>query len=213
MQADLLQGIAAALPLAALIVSFLGGVGGLLSLLIVERRKATYLQDLERVKADLARDTEVARAELTAIAFEHQTRFSRLHERRVEVIADLYRRLVITEVAFNAAFLPLRRGRTVEDIQTRVTQEEQAAADASNDFVEYFQQNRLWLDRALCVKVEMLAETFRAAWYQYNNLNAQQGQATERGEAWRRVRIEVPSIRGEIENSMRTMLGALDPPN
>jgi len=57
--------------------------------------KADHQRDIERLKADLARDTEVARAQLSAIAFERQTRFSRLHERRVEVIADLYRRLVL----------------------------------------------------------------------------------------------------------------------
>ena len=49
---DVLQGIAAALPLAALVVSFIGGVGGLvsgaLSLWFTERMKARYQLDIER---------------------------------------------------------------------------------------------------------------------------------------------------------------------
>jgi hypothetical protein len=47
-----------------------------------------------RLKADAEAEIEKLRYSLQRIAVEHQVRFSKLHERRAEVIADLYKSLV-----------------------------------------------------------------------------------------------------------------------
>lgn len=50
--------------------------------------------------ATRARSIERYRAQLKAEGYEHEVRFARLHERRVDVVADLYIKLVRAERAF-----------------------------------------------------------------------------------------------------------------
>lgn len=107
----------------------------------------------------------------------------------------------------------MRFGSTDEDLRTRQTQDEQAAVAAGNDFFQFFQENRVWVDEALCASVERLARTFYEAWNQYSDPDEQRGRARETGDAWRRITDEVPAIRTEIERLMRIMLGVLDPPD
>src|SRR5689334_18017653 len=74
---------------------------------VIEGVKGEHLREIERLKSELARvlakETEALKSQLAIASFEHQTRFSRLHERQVNVIAKLYRRLTNAEVAFKRA--------------------------------------------------------------------------------------------------------------
>jgi hypothetical protein len=154
----LLQDGVNAFPFLLLTVGLIVGLGtlvsGLVTMLITERTKAGYQLDLEAVKdanqrsierlrTDLGRETETIRTQLSAVAFEHQTRFSRLHERRVTVIAELYRRLVVAERAFNAALVPLRIGSSDEAIQIKKDADERAAVEAGTAFIESFEEGRV----------------------------------------------------------------------
>jgi hypothetical protein len=67
-----------------------------------------------------------------------------LHERRVEVIADLYRKLVQAERAFGSWVSPLQ-----EAGELSMQEKAGSAGDAFNVFRTFFLENRIWLDRAL----------------------------------------------------------------
>jgi hypothetical protein len=60
-----------------------------------------FTRDVEKFKAGLKADADIEieklKHSLEKIAVEHQVRFSKLHEKRAEVIADLYARLVDAE--------------------------------------------------------------------------------------------------------------------
>jgi hypothetical protein len=47
-----------------------------------------------QLKADADKEIETLKSSLQMVAVEHQVRFSNLHEKRAEVIAELYKRLV-----------------------------------------------------------------------------------------------------------------------
>jgi len=51
-------------------------------------------RDVERFKRELDKDVERFKTELQRAAFEHQVRFSRLHEKQAEVVAQVYASLV-----------------------------------------------------------------------------------------------------------------------
>lgn len=219
----LVQSVSAGWPVISIIVGFVGGLGGLASLLITERAKAghqqaiegvkaDYQRDVERLKADLAQNAEIARAHLNAAAFERQTRFARLHERRVDVVDELYRCLVVAEGSFGRALTMYREGRSEEDIQLKTEQDAKNAVEAFSAFTDYFREHRIWLDEALCERIDALVTTLHEAWYQFHDPDEARGRTREMSAAWRRVRDEVPAIRAEIERTMRIMLGVLDPP-
>jgi len=77
-------------------------------------------RDLNSYKAQIdaqhARELEQFKAGIRSAAFEHEIRFSRLHEQRVRIIAKLYRLLNRASVAFEAWTAPLSSdGETYEE--------------------------------------------------------------------------------------------------
>lgn len=211
-------------PVLTTIVLSLPGaaLGSLISLIITDRLKARYQADLEdskneyqrdlaRLKLELDRSADSFRAQLGAVSFEHQTRFSRLHERRVLVIDDLYKRLVRTEGAFSRAVMIYRSGSSQEAIEEEQRTDEAAAVDAANDFIAFFRENRIWLEPQLVTDIDRLVEAFRDAWFKYTTPREERGQARDWSEAWRLFNEGVPKIRAEIERTMRAMLDAPTP--
>lgn len=88
------------------------GAAWLIKAVITDRLKANADAEIERLKNQLMRDTKLfetqlkstsdaeierLKSALQAVAVEHQIWFSKLHEKRAEVIADLYKKLVAVE--------------------------------------------------------------------------------------------------------------------
>ena len=81
----------------------IGGSAGILVVLGFLARsviRAWLAKDLEKFKVELKSTSDTAierlKADLQRAAFEHQVRFSKLHEKRAEVIAQLYKYLAET---------------------------------------------------------------------------------------------------------------------
>jgi hypothetical protein len=173
----------------------------------IEEAKAEYQKDLERVKAELGRETEALRAQLGMLAFEHQTRFSRLHDRRVEVVAELYRKLVLAEDAFSKAIDPIDLGTPLEEIEHRRKEKDTEAVTTVNEFLAYSRMHEVWLTDEIGQTVGNLGRAFREVWHLYVEDRRGGGDWPA---AWRRVGSEVPQLKTEIRNAMRAVLG--EPP-
>ncbi|HZO30034.1 MAG TPA: toll/interleukin-1 receptor domain-containing protein [Chloroflexota bacterium] len=124
----------------------------------------------------------------------------------VEVVSELYRRMVAAERAFATAMMPLRSGPSIEAIDRQKDEDMKAAVLAGNAFLDYFRDNRIWLSGPISDSVENLAQIFVEAWNQYND-DDQPGRFRRKGDAWRRILNDVPMRRREIEDAMRTVLG------
>ncbi|HVS87554.1 MAG TPA: hypothetical protein VHF01_04965 [Candidatus Acidoferrum sp.] len=96
-------------------------VTGLLAWLTRSIVTQLLARDLEKYKLELtaAHSAEVERlkADLRAAAFEHETRFSQLHEERGKVIAELYKQLATVDTAFKTMLPTLSWGRKLESEQ------------------------------------------------------------------------------------------------
>ncbi len=148
--------------------------------------------EIERLKADLR-----------AAAFEHETRFARLHEKRIEIVAELYRKLAIVEDALNDVLHPIQPG-SKEDHKLRTRQ----AAIEAQAFFKFFNENRVFLDDQLCGLILEIKEKLRrisaefAGAFDFAESPSTDEQWTE---AWKLFSTDVPPLRSEIEQRARKM--------
>ena len=101
-------------------------------------------KDLENYKTKI-------NAQAEKIRFEHQVRFSKLHERRAEVIAELYGKLVEANHAAGSLASPAEyKG------EPSKKEKAQTAYQAIQSFYKYFSERRIYLSKDLCAKIESL---------------------------------------------------------
>jgi hypothetical protein len=168
-------------------------------------------RDIEGHKVKLATEHSVAieqlKADLRAAAFEHETRFARLHERRVEILAELYKKLAITEDSFGDVLHPVQWG-SREDHNKRIRDAQVGAIK----FFEFFNENRVFLDEDVCDLIITLREKLRQISAAFAGAFGYEGMTPDAKE-WLETRkvflAEVPPLRKQIDSRVRKMLGVL----
>jgi hypothetical protein len=176
-----------------------------------ERRKrhgpSRWTTDGEEAHHAGGRAIEKYVAELNRVSYEHEVVFSRLHERRVEVIAGLYTKLVDAEVAFGSWVRPLQLAG-----ESPMDEKAKTAMQAGNEFQDAFLRSRIWLDEDLCKRLEALNKAIYEVFVDFTTYKADDPQtAIAHREAWKRswdrMNEDVAGIRREIESGFRDMLG------
>jgi hypothetical protein len=171
-------------------------------------------KDLEQFKAGLASASSEAserlKHELQMNSIEHEVRFSKLHERRAEVIASLYTLLVEVQWA-SQNFVALK------DFAGGPTKEEKydTAMNKSADFSKEFDKNRIFLPEQACVQID---EFFRGMRSKVNNFgdyvitteNTPKHGALTLYKEWIDASSyfdeQVPAARRALETELRNML-------
>ena len=138
-------------------------------------------------------------------AFEHQTRFTKLHETRAETIGELYRRLVQAQRALR----DIRRFRNRDqDLLDKVG----VASDATEEFYSYFDECRLYFPKDVCEKVEEAHKGFVAMYNLYQRAHISSAMedheqlVADLKEAHVGVSERLPEIRQALEDEFRQML-------
>jgi hypothetical protein len=99
----------------------------------IEELKVTHLERLERLRTELRSD-----------AYQTEVRFARLHEKRVEVVSELYRRLVIADMLLGYLEQCATLGFEIDEALRG------KADQAMMNFWEFSLSNRVWFDQAVC---------------------------------------------------------------
>ena len=178
--------------------------------------KNEYDEKLETHKAQLKAQADIEserlRSQLNIAATEHQVKFSRLHEKRAEVIAELYGLLV--QARWDAASFispaefvgePTKREKYV------------IAMNAIADFFRFFEKNKIYLPATLCDLIENFVQTMRQktiGFGVYVNID-EESMAPQsyknKHEAWMAsweyFDKEVPVARAALEQELRNILG------
>lgn len=97
----------------------------------------------------LSKDMESFKAELKMSSFEHEIRFSKLHEKVALTIAELYKKLAGTTGALKnyiAEFVPA--GSLSEPDRQKIV------VDAMNEFIRYYNENKIYFDTSVCTKLD-----------------------------------------------------------
>jgi hypothetical protein len=163
-------------------------------------------KDVEKYKSELKTQTDIAAERLRRLAYEHEVKFSRLHEERAEVIKKLYSLLV--ELATNAEqfFMPGSVGNR---------ELEQATGEALKGFGAYFNQNKIYLGTELCGQCKSLLNLVRDAFTTRTVITGWNPKSEKDGDEWRKMLLEaynnirtgVPPIQKELEDEFRKILG------
>jgi hypothetical protein len=120
-------------------------------------------RDLEAFKARLQRESTIEieglRGELKRLGFEHETRYAKVYEKRAVVLEELFKRLVRANRAFTDRF---RTGHLAGE--PSLDEQTVKAAEAGNEFVDYFSENLLFIDESLREKVVRVNNHFLNLW-------------------------------------------------
>lgn len=106
----------------------------------------------------LSKDLESFKGQLQLAAFEHQVRFSQLHERRASILAELYSKVVQLHRTASS-FVHWYQSANDADKKRRLKLLWQAA----DEYVGYFEQHRIYFDETTCAKVDSLNDALSKA--------------------------------------------------
>lgn len=165
---------------------------------------------------------KILESELDKTKFEHQTQFAKLHEKRAEVIEEIYRQIVVLEIWVNhvvaestlpdEAFTSRKVfAKTFETVFGQISLNLQKLA-------AYFNLNRLFLDEHLCTKIVyfhdiLLEETepiygfFYQRFKQMSEKELQEIYGDNLEERAKETLRYVSDSRRAVENEFRDLLG------
>jgi hypothetical protein len=164
--------------------------------------------ELEAFKQQLQMEGVMAmerlRAELRRTAAESDGRSARFQDKQIEVVTELYKRMVSLRNAITKI--------TGSGPADQSTQDDKADAvvAAGERLRDYFDEHKIYLDEGLCRKLQCLQATFFDAWVKHSfavakDQYARQGKGVT-VETWKQLIEEVPPLLQEIEEDFRTML-------
>lgn len=170
---------------------------------------------LEHLKSELKSAGDVSieqlKSRLQQAASEHQVRFAKLHEKRAQVIEDVYQRLVELEKSYGKF--------VIVDGYTTDPQKQQAARDGINqamyDVALLIEKHRIYLPADVCASLKAFLDIM---WHNAINVgvygsisdpNPQtlQERLTAFREAYDALQKEIPDARAKLEDEFRKLLG------
>lgn len=171
--------------------------------------KNEYDEKLETHKAQLKAQSDVEieklRSQLNLAASEHEVRFSKLHEKRADVIAVTYsllKELIIRLADYVKVFEPA--GDTPKE------QRRDAAAEAHRIFRDYYADKLIFFPKVTASKLEKidleLVKTFNEFVFRVDNTKVA-GKTEKWVEIFKRVEGDIKTALGELEDEFRRLLG------
>ena len=164
-----------------------------------------------KAKSDAA--MEHLKNDLQLATIEHEVRFSRLHEKRATVIAELYGHLVETLWEAESFLSPMEWVGEPNKGQKRIT-----AMNKVAELYRYFDKHRIYLPPALCTSLESLVLEVRTLIIKfgvYVDLKDETMPAhtyKQKQDAWldgfEAIKNKVPQARERLEEEFRSLLGA-----
>ncbi len=158
-----------------------------------------------------SKDLERFKAALQIAAIEHQVQFSKLHEKRAEVIAELYRLLVVATWEAESLASPFESAG-----EPNKREKYGKAMDAILDYFRFFNQHRIYVPDRLCESLQAFVEKLRLPIVDFGvylriehpNETSVEGKFKAWDAAWKSVKEDIPPLRRAIEQEFRSLLGA-----
>jgi len=163
-----------------------------------------------RLKAEAEVEVERLKSSLEMIAYEHQVRFSSLHAKRAEAIAEIYFQMVEVE----------QHGRKFVYADVFDETRKQAYSETMNRLVEFFfflEKRRIYLPENVCILMQRFVDTIRKHIIRTNiyepikqsfNSKVLEEKVKVIEEASEAFEGSIPAARAELEKEFRRLLGA-----
>lgn len=172
-------------------------------------------RDAEKFKAQLKADADIEieklKNSLQMVAVEHQVRFSKLHEKRAEIIADLYARLVEAE----------RIGDHFVKVDSWDDEKRRESYEATHqnllELYYFVEKHSLYFPKPVCDLLTNFVADIRSnvigmhVYARIDPTNIHQGLIEERvrivKQAFESFQDQIPAARKALESEFRTILG------
>jgi hypothetical protein len=193
----------------AALIAVLGLLGKSLLEKLITRDTIKFQAELQ-AKADAT--IERLKSELQIQTIEHQERFSRLHEKRATVVAELYGHLVEALWAAESFLSPMEwAGEPKKEDKHR---------DAMNrlvDLYRYFDKHRIFIPADIGASLEKLIIDVRrhvvrfGTYVRYTDAAANERTYEQKNKAWDdgwdAIKEKIPPLRQKLEVELRKLLG------
>jgi len=182
----------------------------------LEAYKSKLNADLEAHKSTMAKDVEAFKSNLQLATIEHQVRFSKLHDKRAQVIQDLYGKLVALDSVIHSV---LKRFQRVGE----ATPEEKIReyGRLHSELNEFFLPNRIFFGSETCRVIDALLFLSRDTYFDITTYPVdpespeykcgQRDLLDERHEYWEKAReafdTDIKNLKEQLETQFRAMLG------
>jgi len=193
-----------------LIKFFIGtvSISGIITFLGRKIIDNSFSKSLEKYKADIEKTK-----------YEHQVRFSKLHEERAVVIKKLFAKLVTVEKtmgSFVAIFEPAG-GQLTKDEKGKI------AAEHFNNFIDHFMLNEIYFQDDITELVYKIISEIKDAWYKfiaypsYKKIDyylpdpklaeVEQKKIKYWIDAWKKIREDLPPLKNELKKELQKLIG------
>jgi len=169
-----------------------------------------------QLKADADTANERLKNSLQMMALEHQVRFSKLHEKRAEVIGELYARLIEVEKGYGRFVLVDGYERDAE----KQGEARHKTDDAMYEMSLFIEKHRIYLPAGVCASLKAFLDIMWnnaihvGVYGEVGGTYATPETARERREAFRKateaLQKEIPAARTALEDEFRKLLGVED---
>src|SRR6266498_2439015 len=117
---------------------------------VITKKLATDAEAFKtRIQADANLEIERLKGSLQILATEHQVRFTKLHEKRAEIIADLYKKLVTLHRS--GEFFVITRENNPDPSKDKEFRELQ---ERMSEFQQFYEQHQIYLPLHVCNSFE-----------------------------------------------------------
>jgi vacuolar-type H+-ATPase catalytic subunit A/Vma1 len=147
--------------------------------------------------------------------FEYQTTFATLHQKRSDLIAELYKQLSITygNLCDLTQIIQFAGGPTLPE-------KKKTTRETFNNLSSYFSQHRIYFSVDLCNKMETVIKMIKDAFIEFDTAhtygmqNSSEYTADHTGlwvKSWEKVTQEIPPVLNTIEEEFRSLLNVKEP--
>ncbi len=174
---------------------------GAISLVVKSLIENAMSKDVEKFKITISKELELYRSALEKDNF----RFSKLHEKRAEVIIELYGKLVDFESALNTWICPLQ----FADSEKLKPSRQQVVYDTGKEFYTFYQKHRIFFTPEVCKLLDDLTTKLLHVRIEFETQNRLEGkdQTEVWMKAWKGISKDIPQLRSSIEDEFRSILG------
>jgi hypothetical protein len=157
----------------------------------------------------LQRDLERYKSELQRQNYEYQIKYSISHQKRAEVIASLYGRLVRAKNHLADLVSPLQHGgQSLPEKKSKV-------AETYHEAASFFFEHRIFLPENTSVKIEQVLDGMRESFYTFDVAQLDHDEYKhDKSGYWMKshkiVRDELPPLLVELEGQFRHALGVIE---
>ena len=197
------------------VIKFVGGSAILLAItgwLIRTTTQHFLTKDIEQYKDEIQRkrdmELEELRAALNIETVTHEVKFLKLHNRRAEIIEELFKKLVVFEDAASCFMVEVDM-HDIKELQIKANE----FIDIYFDFQEYFKKNEIYFSKKLCGLISGLySDVFNQSILGYYNTESSDSEGFKA--SFNKVKSNILSrneqIKSQIINEFRELIGNID---